>query len=50
MDRETLTKQISSVRDAAVEMLQQLASGTTNEAKGFEDKAGCAGAAKKQRA
>jgi hypothetical protein len=38
MDRETLSRQISSVRDAAVEMLQQLAGGTTNASKVSEAK------------
>jgi hypothetical protein len=33
MDQETLGRQISSVRDAAVELLQQLAGGTTNDTK-----------------
>ena len=31
MDQETLGKHISSVRDAAVDLLQQLAGGATNE-------------------
>jgi hypothetical protein len=33
MDRETLSREISSVRDAAVELLGQLAGGTTNASK-----------------
>ena len=33
MDRETLSREVSSVRDAAVELLGQLAGGTTNASK-----------------
>jgi len=38
MDRETLSRQISSVRDAAVELLRQLAGGTANNAKASKPK------------